>query len=83
MTREPTIFETVAVDIRVMGIWRAIKDYLYFRLAMLIPFNFQYRTGWLIGARGYFDWRDSNEFPVIGRFYSMRFKRWQTSAGVK
>ena len=79
MRRRPSFFENIVVEYRSLGLRRFLFDQCYFWLAMIIPIDFQMRTGWLITARGYFDYRDSIEFPVIGRWQSLRFCGWRNS----
>lgn len=72
MADHSSFIENAVVETRIMGFWRWLRDEFYYRLAMIVPVQIQYRTGWLIDARGYFDGRDTFEFPAIGRWHSWR-----------
>lgn len=73
-----TLWELWAVEWRVLGPWRCIRDNIYYAYCMgllSLPFGLwlMLHTPLLNGCRGYFEWRDSIEFPIIGRWYSRRW----------
>lgn len=73
--------EMFAVEVRVLGLRRAIRDHAYYRWCM---FWLNFDPLWVMnhiplvaGCRGYFDARDAIDFPVITRWCSLKWRRWR------
>lgn len=83
-----TFTEMLAVEYRVLPFRRFVKDRFYwtwvsFWFAVLPPLAALTYVPLMAGCRGYFEWRDGNEYPAIQRYCSMRWRRWRKArAGV-
>lgn len=82
----PSWAQQVAVEVRVLGLRRTVRDTFYFWWCMawlgmpMGPLWALQHVPFLEGCRGYFEWRDGNEFPAINRWLSLRFARWRRAA---
>lgn len=79
----PTAFEQLTVEVRVLGLARTLRDLIYFGWCMAWfsvpagPLWALQKVPFVAGCRGYFEARDSIDFPVINRWLSLRFARWR------
>lgn len=74
----------LAVEFRVLPFRRFVVDTAYwwwvsFWFAVLPPLAALTWIPWMAGCQGYFEFRDSIDYPAIHRFYSMRWTRWRNN----
>lgn len=77
---QPTAWEVVVAEFRVLPLGRFIKDWVYWFwiaswLSLLPPLTALTRIPFMAGCQAYFEIRDTAEFPVLGRWYLARWHK--------
>ncbi|AVH40626.1 hypothetical protein [Agrobacterium tumefaciens] len=79
---QPTAWEVVAAEFRVLPLGRFIRDWIYWRwiwfwLSVLPPVVALVHIPFMTGCQAYFEIRDGSEYPALGRWYSYRWRKWK------
>lgn len=82
MSYKISSLDVLAAEYRVLPLRRFLSDRIYWAWVslwfwLLPPLAALTHAPFMAGCQGYFEIRDGIEYPILGRWYSLRWTRWR------